>query len=369
MIRKRSAFTLIELLVVIAIIAVLIALLLPAVQMAREAARRTQCRNNLKQIGLALHNYLATHSVFPIGRYHPESMPGTLWTGRLAPTCGLGPFLEENALFNSSNFLVGNDLNQNLTCLRSQLEVLLCPSDAQLPGNWIDVLAPGAGDWGDTNYRYNMGVTSCQTRVNATASGSVGPLNAVCEAEMKGAFTDHSALQSRDFVDGLANTAMASERCKGDLNGLVPNTGFWNVKTDFILVGSASTATSVQTTAAHLDVCKAVNPPVNAGFSTMGRDLWPEASYNHTLYNHVITPNSVVPDCGFCNTQNTVRVCTNNISRAIVAPRSYHPGSVNVLMGDGTVRSVTDSIDEIIWRALGTRSGQETVDNVGSSMF
>src|SRR4029077_10939571 len=121
--------TLSEPLVVIAIIAVLIALLLPAVQMAREAARRTQCRNNLKQIGLALHNYLSTHSVFPIGRYHPESAPGQ-WSGRLSPICGLGPYLEENALFNASNFMVANDLNQNLTALRSQLEVLLCPSAA-----------------------------------------------------------------------------------------------------------------------------------------------------------------------------------------------------------------------------------------------
>jgi prepilin-type N-terminal cleavage/methylation domain-containing protein/prepilin-type processing-associated H-X9-DG protein len=361
--RKRHAFTLIELLVVIAIIAVLIALLLPAVQMAREAARRSQCRNNLKQIGLALHNYLATFSVFPIGRYHPESQPGS-WTGRLAPIVGLGPYLEENALFNASNFMVADDLNQNVTALRSQLEVLLCPSDAQLPGGWINALAPGAGDWGDINYRFNMGGTSsCQTRVNATGN-NIGPINTTCATEMNGAFSDHAALASRDFIDGLANTAMCAERCKGDLDGLVVNTGNWNIKTDLLLIAGASTATSVQTTVAHLTACQAITPPlVNAGVSTMGRDLWPEASYNHTFYNHVTTPNSRIPDCGICNTQNSVRACTNNISRAIVTTRSYHPGGVNVLMGDGTVRNVTDAVDEIVWRAIGTRNGQEQIDN------
>jgi prepilin-type processing-associated H-X9-DG protein len=182
---------------------------------------------------------------------------------------------------------------------------------------------------------------------------------------MNGAFSDHTGLASRDFIDGLANTAMVSERPKGDLDGLVVNTGTWNIKTDLLLIAGASTQTSIQTTAAHFQMCERVVPPlVNAGVSTMGRDLWPEASYNHTFYNHVITPNSRIPDCGICNTQNSVRACTNNISRAIVAPRSYHPGGVNVLMGDGTVRNITDSIDEIIWRAIGTRNGQEQVDNL-----
>jgi prepilin-type processing-associated H-X9-DG protein len=181
---------------------------------------------------------------------------------------------------------------------------------------------------------------------------------------MNGAFTDHSGLQSRDYVDGLANTAMASERCKGDLDGLANNTGIWNIKTDLFRIANADTQSSVMTTATHVANCANIVPARTAGLSTMGRDIWPEASYQHTMYNHVYTPNSTKPDCGYCNlTDGNTRACTNNISRAIVAPRSYHPGSVNVLMGDGTVRSVSDSVDEVIWRAVGSRNGQEQVDS------
>jgi prepilin-type processing-associated H-X9-DG protein len=109
---------------------------------------------------------------------------------------------------------------------------------------------------------------------------------------------------------------------------------------------------------------QAITTRATQGYSNMGRDLWPEGAYNHTFYNHVFTPNSRFPDCGFCNFQDSnTRACTNNVSRAIVTARSWHPGSVNVLMGDGTVRSVGDGVELGIWRAIGTRNGQEVIDN------
>jgi prepilin-type N-terminal cleavage/methylation domain-containing protein/prepilin-type processing-associated H-X9-DG protein len=361
---KHRAFTLIELLVVIAIIAVLIALLLPAVQMAREAARRSQCRNNLKQIGLALHNYNTTFLCFPPGRMHPESFgpSGFRFSGRTAVINHLGPYLEESALFNTANFKVSDNLAQNITAFLQQLEVLLCPSDGASKGGWADL--GGLGDWGDNSYRYNIGGTStCQTRVNATASGSTGPINPICQIEMNGAFSDHAALTTRDFVDGLAFTAMYSERNIGDNDGAVYGTGKFNWKTDMLIIGDDATGV-LMTTDAIVQNCRPQLAPATGGFSGLGRDLWVEASYNQTMYNHIYTPNSRDLDCGYCNLQSSnTRACTNNRSRAIVTARSYHPGGVNVLMGDGTVRGVSDSVDEVVWRAIGTRNQQEQISN------
>ena len=372
--RNYSAFTLIELLVVIAIIAVLIALLLPAVQMAREAARRTQCRNNLKQLGLALHNYHDSHTVFPPGRLHPESMDcpgvpgGNCWSGRISPIAHLAPYLENAALFNTANFGLSSNLAINVTAFIQQLEVMLCPSDAALQGGFVGALGI-TPDWGDANYRFNYGGTSsCQTRLSANGFVTA-PLNLTCAAEMNGAFSDDKALSARDFFDGTAMTAMMSERNRGDLDGVTNNTGTFNRRTDmFVNVGGAFPVAS--TTVAHLQLCTTVNemtPPGggNRGFSNMGRDLWPEASYQHAFYNHVLTPNSILADCGNnCNFQSgNTRACTNNVSRAIVAPRSYHPGNVNVLMADGAVRNVGDNVEQRIWREIGTRASQETISN------
>jgi prepilin-type processing-associated H-X9-DG protein len=164
-------------------------------------------------------------------------------------------------------------------------------------------------------------------------------------------------------------TAMMSERNRGDINGVVNNTGVFNRRTDmFVNVGGAFAATS--TTAAHLVRCQTINamtPPGggNLGFSNMGRDLWVEASYQHAFYNHILPPNSTLADCGNnCNFQTSnTRACTNNVSRAIVAPRSFHPGSVNVLMADGAVRSIGDNVEIRVWAAIGTRFVQEQISN------
>ncbi|MBI3463361.1 MAG: DUF1559 domain-containing protein, partial [Planctomycetes bacterium] len=281
--RKVSAFTLIELLVVIAIIAVLIALLLPAVQMAREAARRTQCRNNLKQIGLALHNYLDTFKVFPPGRMHPQSAPGN-WDGRASVLTHILPHLEQGGLWNTGNFEIPNNLAVNTTAFIQKIELYACPSDpnTRQPQGWALALTTALGqpmDWGDNNYRANYGGTSsCQSRVNANGNVSFATNpNPTCNTEMIGAFSDDAALSTRDFIDGTANTAMFSERCTGDQNGIGINTGPFNIQTDMLVGGAGGVPVLASTVSTlgpggHYDVCSVLQPPAIGGFSNLGHD-------------------------------------------------------------------------------------------------
>jgi type II secretory pathway pseudopilin PulG len=353
---------LIELLVVIAIIAVLIALLLPAVQMAREAARRTECRNHLKQLGLALHNYHSSHLCFPPGRMHPMSAPGD-WDGRASVLTHLAPYLEEGALFNTANFLIPNNLAANTTGFATQLQVFLCPSDIGGVGGWVKALLPTFPDWADTNYRINYGGTSsCQSRL--TANGNVlAPINATCASEMNGAFYDAGVLAVRDFTDGTATTAMMSERNRGDNQDAVGLTGRFNPQTDMIY--NAGGIATTATTLAHYTLCRSLQVPQGGGFSGLGRDTWYESTYQGTLYNHVFTPNAKNADCCHAcrNSLSGARAGRDNTERVILTARSFHPGSVNVLMTDGTVRSVADSVDETVWWAIGTRNFQETISN------
>ena len=193
----RRAFTLIELLVVIAIIAVLIALLLPAVQQAREAARRTQCRNNLHQIGLALHNYHDTHSTFPPGiiRWGSPSFYMTTWAVQILP------FLDEAALYNACNMAIDmstSPQNQaNKTVCQSFLSQYLCPSDG--PGLLQARGAPANMDFAEGNYRCNSGRDELACLSQAPAAANAGPLYAC------------SRVRIRDIRDGTSNTLAVGE--------------------------------------------------------------------------------------------------------------------------------------------------------------
>ena len=380
--RKTSAFTLIELLVVIAIIAVLIALLLPAVQMAREAARRTQCRNNLKQIGLALHNYLDTFRVFPPGRMHPQAFTnggGAIpnnpnWDGRASVLTFIIPYLEGGTMWSAGNFAIPNNLAANTTVFLQHIEVYMCPSDPNVtkPG-WS--LAAVGQDWGDNNYRANYGGTSsCQSRVNANTNGAIPPnippINATCQLEMNGAFSDDGSLTTRDFIDGTANTAMCSERCTGDQNNLqfmVPPFGPFNMQTDMLIPGGGTSTMSTLGPGGHFAICSVIQATTAdpRQFSNLGHDTWYESTYMGTHYNHIYTPNAKMPDCclNCALSIANLRAGRNNIERVIMTARSFHPGGVNVLMADGQVRSVADSVDRDVWRAIGTRNQQEQIDN------
>ncbi|MGE3820576.1 MAG: DUF1559 domain-containing protein, partial [Isosphaeraceae bacterium] len=186
--RTTRGFTLIELLVVIAIIAVLIALLLPAVQSAREAARRAQCVNNLKQIGLGLHNYHSTFEAFPPGRMSPylgnfAGGPGECWQGGIAVHMHLSPYMEGLNAYNAFNF--GNsrvrvppsgppNCPQNVTVVLLRSNMFVCPSESRDPGGPIN------------NYRYSIGATICQSSAWADSGAAQNPRTANCRAEIDG---------------------------------------------------------------------------------------------------------------------------------------------------------------------------------------
>jgi prepilin-type N-terminal cleavage/methylation domain-containing protein len=187
----RRAFTLIELLVVIAIIAILIALLLPAVQQAREAARRTQCRNNLHQIGLALHNYHDTHRVFPAGTI-TDVLPGGATTDgpEVRWATQVLPFLDETALYNAYNMSQDAHTGANTTVAYSVLAQYLCPSDSSPSGNTT---------FAEGSYDGNSGTSYGCTRDPGCSMARRGPLYS------------YSAVRIRDIRDGTSNTTAVGE--------------------------------------------------------------------------------------------------------------------------------------------------------------
>jgi prepilin-type N-terminal cleavage/methylation domain-containing protein/prepilin-type processing-associated H-X9-DG protein len=346
--RRRSGFTLIELLVVIAIIAILIALLLPAVQMAREAARRTQCRNNLKQIGLALQNYHSTHQVFPFGKgpdYRAIMGPTIPVYARWSAHALILPELEYSSLYNAINFsfppatpgmggvvafmpAYSNPGGVNDVESRYLIENFICPSD-------FGGVNPG---WpGQNNYAANQGGWLCDRSDVPVAATD----NAPTELQT-GVLYYLSRVQIKDIVDGTSHTAMYSEKLRGQGNP--------EPKSDMFIIPHQTSMAATFQTCTNLNVSTATPLTSKWGWSwTMGENCC-------TLYNHVAGPNQNT--CGGTGFPGTM---TNMAMQ--VPPSSRHPGGVNVLMCDGAVHFVTDKVDLDTWRAIGTRKGQEVISN------
>jgi prepilin-type N-terminal cleavage/methylation domain-containing protein/prepilin-type processing-associated H-X9-DG protein len=322
---RRYGFTLIELLVVIAIISVLIALLLPAVQSAREAARRAQCTNNLKQIGLAVHNYLDAQGRFPIGRGTRPPRPYTVVSRyNYSGFSMILPYMEQSSVFSSINYnLTMTVQDGNTTAEATAISSYLCPSDPQ---------ASPTG-WGGTNYRFSEGSTICysygETDINSVNT-SMPPPDGPTFAER--------SIKLSQVTDGTSNTALASERLMGDFNQGLATTG------RDIYVSPTWPSTPEEA----FQNCEAV---VNTSMDPNGESgsgaPWLDGFLHTSIYKHVAPPNR--------------KSCYMYPARLVMTASSLHPGGVNVGLCDGSVRFVKDSIDRTAWRALGSMNGGEVI--------
>lgn len=334
----RSGFTLIELLVVIAIIAVLIALLLPAVQQAREAARRSQCKNNLKQLGLALHNYLDTHRCFPPNGVR-NAGGGSNSTQEWSAQAFVLPFLEGANLYSQIDFNVGyghtNNVDGAIHVKAMRIPVLLCPSD---PNDSVRVGSNGAAEHYPLSYGVGRGIYEI-----ARATGSSNPYGV--NGDGGGAFMYNAVTRDRDFTDGMSNTvAMSEVKCK------TPRVHDWG--------GAPEIAPSALTSPADLGT-------PDEGFNAVnGHTEWVSGNTIHTGFTTAFTPNTKFPhtndskeyDISVSGIREAKLVTEGGATRAAVTSRSYHTGTVNSMMMDGSVRTISSNINLQTWRNLGQRS-------------
>ncbi len=351
----RRGFTLIELLVVIAIIAILIALLLPAVQQAREAARRTQCRNNLKQFGLALHNYHDTYNGFvyrkggnsTCGPYAPYTSRGNC--GRLSGFVALLPYIDQAPLFNqiaAGSATVPPGGPEGWAGWAGVWDVRIpgfeCPSDGQTPvairtNNYLF----SVGDSGVSNFRDSQTV--------------------------RGMFGYQTCVNIRDVTDGTSNTIAMSEGVRGLSISLTTTAGGdYRINNAIVMNQSPATAPGACRTLASGGF-------VNAGLtikSFRGRHVW-DGQPERVGFTTILPPNNVACAAGANPNADS--------DSAVLPPSSQHTGGVTVLMVDGSVKFISDNIDSGnlsapnpplnggglspygIWGALGSKSGNETV--------
>ena len=316
---NRRGFTLIELLVVIAIIAILIALLLPAIQQAREAARRVQCTNHLKQLGLAVHNYHDTHQRFPLNA--SSSLYG------YSPQAQILPFIEQGNLHGLIDFneplLTGVPWNPSLNSallpiIDQRIPVLLCPSDAG-EAYYID---ENGDRWAGTNYLVN--------------AGSGNGFN-YCSNENDGLFWDGSNTRMRDITDGTSNTILLAEGLFGQRG---PDTTILQDPERQLKRVSGGGPCSV--TADDLVSRTATR------YEGSRAGAWVRGTPYMTFVNGYYSPNSENPD-------------VVHHGEIITAARSLHTGGVNAALADGSVHFVSENIDLATWRNLFSRNDGQVI--------
>ncbi len=345
--RKRPGFTLIELLVVIAIIAILIGMLVPAVQKVRESAARAQCQNNLKQLGLAMHNYHGVSKRFPPafkGDVPPAYTGFPAYFFSWSALAYLNPYLEQTNIYKRMDLTqpiymppTYNISPANQFAVTQVIPLFLCPSDQGKPVS----SAYGVTDMGPTNYAVNVGT--------GTTNGGA-PYGSPWNSD--GMFRAKVGTRIGDIRDGTSNTAMMSESTLG--TGPENSTG--------------SIPDDPQTVYAYVQIGLPLNDATCAGATTWNNAnrrgfMWATGEMRCASYNHYLLPNSPTPDCVTNDLTPGEGVYT---AVAFRAARSFHDGGVNLLLGDGSVRFLSSAVTLTTWRALATRSGGEVVGDLDS---
>jgi len=369
----KRGFTLIELLVVIAIIAVLIALLLPAVQAAREAARRAQCTNNLKQLGLSVHNYHQQTNALPAVSMFLGATNGWSWNASWAVY--LLPNMEQSPMYNSYNFSndpatpqIGGPAEgyANTTVTNNNILSFLCPSDSQK----VRPLSP----WAPTNYAGNHGGpgilrmwSGTVVEFFTTSSQSNTPVNGwPAGTAWWNADSNLGFFGIESVTDGTSNTALFSEKLLGNPNGsALPYAGSGTTsKRGAFLLGTLPVSYNSGNMASALlamKICQNAPGTTQAdgtswmlGFSWALGYPWYQAPNGYTHFN---TPNKL--NC--YNPGDTGG--TYGGADGLTTPSSNHPGGVNVCFTDGSVRFVKDSVGPQVWWAIGSRNGGEVISS------
>jgi prepilin-type N-terminal cleavage/methylation domain-containing protein/prepilin-type processing-associated H-X9-DG protein len=328
---RRYAFTLVELLVVIAIIGILVALLLPAIQAAREAARRSQCKNNLKQLSLAVLNYESAKKRLPPSvEINAKTMIGTA-NGAWGVHGHILPYVEEDSLRNLVNINLAWDTQMAISNVR--IPIYSCPSDSPA----AEVRDPGGGKalLFATTYGFNMGTWFVYDPVTNMGGDGV--------------FHPNSYTRLAKIADGTSKTLMAAE------------VKAW---THYTRNGGPSLTTIPK----NVDEASS-NVTAGAEYKNTGHTEWPDGRVHHTGITATMTPNTFVKylkgtevlDADYNSWQEGKDGATGRPTYAIITSRSFHSGSVNASMTDGSVQSINDDIDLLVWRGKATRSGGEVV--------
>jgi prepilin-type N-terminal cleavage/methylation domain-containing protein/prepilin-type processing-associated H-X9-DG protein len=334
----RRGFTLIELLVVIAIIAVLIAMLLPAVQGAREAARRIQCVNNLKQLGLGMQNYESINGALPPQQVLSFSGTTITWKSQWGVSARIAPFLEQGPLYNALNFTNKTSDASNLTVVSSTLKGLICPSEIQ-PQPFTSTGSAGVStSYGVSNYGWSVGDWY-------TFGGPGGPAN-------RNAFQANASRSFAAFTDGLSQSLLAAEvktyvQAYHNCPNVVP-------PALAVPLASPDPAAVLSVVASAASGC---------GTATPGHVRWVHGDSFNDGFTTALPPNTRSPagSPALDSDLTSKDEDDGGPTYSSVTSRSYHPGGVNVLFGDGSVRFVKNSITWSTWRALGTIGGGEVV--------